>query len=64
MVSAYTALVGQDTWAGAASGTLVDKLYTALFAFGTESAIDRIKLFFFLFEIIDIDRNRSGKYNE
>jgi len=33
-------------------------------AFGAESAFNRIKLFFFLFEVVDIGKDRTDKYND
>jgi len=35
-----------------------------MFAFGTEAACNGIKMLFFLFEIVDVDRNRADKNDQ
>jgi len=60
-VSAAVARKGDHLRAAASAGTLVGDLNSVLSAGGTKPPFDRIKLCFFLFEIVEIAHDRSGQ---
>lgn len=64
MVTTQFTLESNDLRPATTSRPLVCKQNAFLFALGTKTAIDSIKLLFFLFEIIDVNHHRTDKYNK
>ncbi len=64
VVAARFTLERNDLRPAAASGTLVGQYDALLLAFGAEAAVDGIELLLFLFEVVDVDRDRTDENNE
>ena len=64
VVAARLTLEGNDLRSAAAAWALVCQHNALLFTLGTEAAVDGIELLLFLFEVVDVDRHRTGKHNE
>jgi len=63
VITTFGAFKGEDLRAGAAAGALIDKKDAFLATSGTESTMDPVEMTLLLFEIVDIDRDRSDKYD-
>jgi hypothetical protein len=63
-VPARTAFKGEKLWATASSPSFIGQFDCILFADRTKSAFDRIKLGFFLFEVIDIRYHDTQQYDK
>ena len=64
VVTAGLTLERDDLRSATATGAPVCQNDALLLAFGAETAVDGIELLLFLFEVIDVDRHRTDKYNE
>ena len=64
VVTAGFTLEGNNLWSAAATGAPVCQNDALLLAFGAETAVDGIELLLFLFEVVEVDRHRTGKHNE
>lgn len=58
MVPALGTFEGEYLRSGAAAASLVGQLHAFLVAPGTEPALDAVELLFFLFEVVDIGKDR------
>jgi hypothetical protein len=59
MVSALRTFEGKYLRSAVASASLVCHLYVLLVASGAEAAFNAVELLFFLFEVVDIGKDRS-----
>ncbi len=64
VVTAGLTLESNDLRSATATGALVCQHDALLFTLGTEAAVYGIELLLFLFEIVDVDRHRTGKHNK
>ena len=64
MVSALRTFEGKYLWSAAASASLVGHLYTLLVASGAEAAFNAVELLFFLFEVVDVGKDRSSQNDD
>ena len=58
-ISTLHAFKREDLWPGTTSGSLIGQLYAFLMAFWTESPFNGIKLLFFLFEVVNVCKDRA-----
>jgi hypothetical protein len=63
-ITTGTALKGEELRAAAPATPFIGQLDRVLFAERTKSAFDRIKLGFFLFEVIDVGDNDPQQYDK